>query len=167
MTIWYKYNNKKLKRKVHILDNESGVTLCKTENGSAGLNEEEATDKFPENRTVCSLCQNLSKKQKKGETEKLTKQEDIFDIKNFYGSWQWKKLRYAVIKYYGATCMCCGSTPKAGGAITVDHILPVKKYPKLKLDFNNCQVLCKSCNMGKSDNDFTDFRPKKLFAGGE
>lgn len=76
--------------------------------------------------------------------------------KKFYGSWQWKKLRFEVLKHYGAQCMLCGSTQN----IRVDHIYPRSKFPDLEMDFQNMQVLCHDCNMGKSNNDYTDFRPK-------
>lgn len=75
---------------------------------------------------------------------------------NFYKSWEWKKLRFEVLKYYGAECMLCGSKEN----ICVDHIYPRKKYPQLALNFHNMQVLCRDCNMGKSNDDFTDFRPE-------
>lgn len=73
----------------------------------------------------------------------------------FYNSWSWKRLRYQVLLKYGPVCMLCGSTEK----IVVDHILPISKYPQLRLEFDNLQVLCESCNMGKSNTDYTDFRP--------
>lgn len=73
----------------------------------------------------------------------------------FYASWEWCQLRYAVLQKYGAKCMCCGSIEK----IVVDHIKPRSKYPALELEFSNMQVLCDSCNRGKSNTDFTDWRP--------
>lgn len=73
----------------------------------------------------------------------------------FYKSWEWKKLRLTVIKRYGKKCMCCGSDEK----IVVDHIKPVSTNWFMRLDFENLQVLCNDCNMGKSNDDFTDFRP--------
>lgn len=51
--------------------------------------------------------------------------------------------------------MCCGSRKN----IVVDHIYPISKYPSLSLEFDNLQVLCNDCNQGKSNDDFTDFRP--------
>lgn len=77
---------------------------------------------------------------------------------NFYKSWEWKKLRFEILKFYGRRCMCCGAAPEDGKVIVVDHIKPVKKFWALRLDFNNCQVLCNDCNMGKSGDDETDFR---------
>jgi len=75
---------------------------------------------------------------------------------DFYSSWAWKKLRFEVLKYYGAKCMLCGSEER----ICVDHIYPRKKFPHLEMSFDNLQVLCDSCNRGKSNDDYTDFRPK-------
>jgi len=74
----------------------------------------------------------------------------------FYQSWEWKKLRYEAIKRYGPICMCCGSDYR----IVVDHIKPRRLYPELELDPDNVQILCNDCNMGKSYDDETDFRPK-------
>ena len=83
----------------------------------------------------------------------------LIDSKSFYKSWEWKKLRYAVLKQYGAICMCCGAD-KNSGKICVDHIKPRSRFPKLELEKSNLQVLCESCNMGKSNTDYTDWRPK-------
>jgi 5-methylcytosine-specific restriction endonuclease McrA len=44
--------------------------------------------------------------------------------------------------------------------IVVDHIKPRSRFPELALDPENVQVLCDSCNRGKSCDDYTDFRPK-------
>jgi 5-methylcytosine-specific restriction endonuclease McrA len=52
--------------------------------------------------------------------------------------------------------MLCGATER----IVVDHIKPRRKFPELELDLDNLQVLCNDCNMGKSNDDYTDFRPK-------
>lgn len=77
--------------------------------------------------------------------------------KAFYASWEWKKVRFEVLKKYGPKCMLCGSEER----IVVDHIKPRSRYPALELDVDNLQVLCNDCNMGKSNDDETDFRPKK------
>lgn len=76
--------------------------------------------------------------------------------KGFYDSWEWKKLRYEVLKTYGAICMLCHTH----WHIVVDHIKPRSRYPALALDFDNMQVLCNDCNKGKAADDETDFRPK-------
>jgi len=73
---------------------------------------------------------------------------------SFYSSWEWKKARFETLSRYGAVCMLCNSTER----ICVDHIKPRKKFPELELDLDNLQVLCNDCNMGKSNDDYTDFR---------
>ena len=72
----------------------------------------------------------------------------------FYASWEWKELRYKVLTKYGPVCMLCGAKDE----IVVDHIKPRSKFPDLQLEFDNLQVLCDSCNKGKSNKDYTDFR---------
>ena len=79
--------------------------------------------------------------------------------KLFYKSWEWKKARFETLKKYGSKCMCCGAVER----IVVDHIKPRSKFPHLELDLNNLQVLCNDCNMGKSNDDTTDFRPDQSF----
>ena len=81
---------------------------------------------------------------------------------SFYRSWQWKELRYEVLKFYGSTCMLCGACSLDGKRMVVDYTRPISKYPKLALDFHNCQVLCNDCNMGKGNKDESDWRPEKL-----
>lgn len=76
----------------------------------------------------------------------------------FYGTPEWRKLRYRVIKQRGRRCEACGSTTKT---IHVDHIKPRAKYPHLALEESNLQVLCVDCNMGKGSWDETDWRMKE------
>jgi 5-methylcytosine-specific restriction endonuclease McrA len=54
--------------------------------------------------------------------------------------------------------MCCGASRESGDQIHVDHILPRSLFPEHELEFNNMAVLCRSCNMAKSNTDFTDWR---------
>ena len=82
--------------------------------------------------------------------------------KNFYTSPEWLTLRYRVLELYGATCQCCGATREDGVKIHVDHIKPRSLYPALQLDFRNMQVLCEPCNIGKSNQDETDWRPAEF-----
>lgn len=73
----------------------------------------------------------------------------------FYMTKEWRQLRYSVLVKYGKICMCCGSKQ---GYLHVDHIKPRSKFPELELEFSNLQVLCESCNVGKSNQDQTDWR---------
>lgn len=88
-------------------------------------------------------------------TERRTKE------KRFYVSKAWRELRIAVIvinrKQYGKpTCVLCNAT---SCEMHVDHIKPRSKYPELELDLDNLQLLCKECNLGKSDHYEEDWRP--------
>jgi 5-methylcytosine-specific restriction endonuclease McrA len=86
------------------------------------------------------------------------KPEKIAKKTNFYSTWAWRKLRYQVLKHYESTCMCCGASREIGAEIHVDHIYPRSLYPERALDFDNMQVLCRDCNLAKSNTDITDFR---------
>ena len=76
----------------------------------------------------------------------------------FYHSQAWRELRYRVLNKYGNRCQKCGATKADGAVIQVDHIKPRSKYPELELDFDNLQVLCQDCNMGKSNKYEDDHR---------
>lgn len=80
----------------------------------------------------------------------------------FYESREWKELRYRVLEKHGTDCQCCGAGRKTGAVVHVDHIKPRSRYPELQLDFDNLQVLCEACNIGKSNKFDTDWR---LFDG--
>lgn len=82
-------------------------------------------------------------------------------IKNHYDAFlesrEWLALRHDILKRDGRTCVLCGANGP-GVELHVDHIKPRSKYPMLALDPNNLQVLCKHCNLGKSNRDDTDWR---------
>jgi len=77
---------------------------------------------------------------------------------DFYRSPAWRALRYRVLVAHGNACQCCGASPRKGFPLHVDHIKPRSKYPDLALEFDNLQVLCPDCNLGKSAWDDTDWR---------
>jgi len=79
---------------------------------------------------------------------------------NFYDSKEWRRVRYQALKLHGRQCLCCGQ--KAPNVeLHVDHIKPRSKYPELELDIDNLQILCKDCNLGKSNTDCIDYRIAK------
>lgn len=80
---------------------------------------------------------------------------------DFYRTKEWRELRYKALIKYGRKCMCCGATPETGSVMHVDHIKPRSKYPELKLNLNNLQILCEDCNMGKLNHSSEDFRIEK------
>lgn len=86
----------------------------------------------------------------------ISKKNDV----DFYKSKEWKEIRVRVLEKYECKCMMCGRSPKKHGiVIHVDHIKPRSKYPELSLEFNNLQILCEDCNVGKSNKYDTDWRP--------
>lgn len=83
------------------------------------------------------------------------------DNDEFYSSREWRELRVRVLEKYECKCMMCGRSPKLHGiVIHVDHIKPRSKYPELALTFENLQILCDDCNLGKSNKFSTDWRPE-------
>lgn len=77
---------------------------------------------------------------------------------NFYESREWLTVRYEALKLSNGRCTCCGARPTADNPIHVDHIKPRSLHPALSLTLGNLQVLCKRCNIGKSNTDDTDWR---------
>jgi len=76
----------------------------------------------------------------------------------FFISDQWIKLRYAVLSKRGNQCECCGRSWSVGNPLQVDHIHPRSLYPHLALEEENLQILCRECNLGKSNTDTKDWR---------
>ena len=78
---------------------------------------------------------------------------------NFFHSQRWRALRYEAFRRYGKRCSLCG-TEKA--TFHVDHIKPRSFFPELEYDIENLQILCRDCNLGKSNKDQTDWRKPTL-----
>ena len=89
--------------------------------------------------------------------QKITPEVKKAISKSFYSSREWLELRYKALTTYGAVCQCCGATA-ASTQLHVDHILPKSKYPEKALEISNLQILCRECNVGKSNKDNTDWR---------
>jgi len=80
-------------------------------------------------------------------------------LRDFYDSWEWKRLSYDTKKARGRKCECCGAKAPDVRIVT-DHIKPIRHHWELRLDVSNLQVLCDDCNMGKGSRDDTDWRLK-------
>jgi hypothetical protein len=76
----------------------------------------------------------------------------------FYQSIEWIRIRYEALKRGRGVCECCGVGPQQGAVLNVDHIKPRRLFPELSLDLENLQVLCAQFNMGKGNDDQTDWR---------
>lgn len=79
-------------------------------------------------------------------------------VREFYASFEWRKLRLEILKRDGRQCLCCGAKPEHGVYMHVDHIKPLRFNWELRLDPDNLQVLCEICNHGKGNWDATDWR---------
>ena len=79
---------------------------------------------------------------------------------DFFKSQKWQRLRYEVLCKSNMSCELCGASRRNGAELHVDHIEPRSLRPDLELEVDNLQVLCKACNLGKSNLDNTDFRPR-------
>lgn len=77
----------------------------------------------------------------------------------FYRSKRWRELRRRVFRHYGYRCMSCRAVDTE---MHVDHIKPRSKHPHLSLTFENLQVLCKDCNMEKSNKHAKDYREQAV-----
>jgi len=77
---------------------------------------------------------------------------------NFYQSKEWRQLRRWALSKYGNKCMSCGSTKH----IQVDHIKPTSLYWGLRLKKYNLQIICKKCNLKKSNVYIDDLRPLRV-----
>ncbi|MBT4145675.1 MAG: HNH endonuclease [Gammaproteobacteria bacterium] len=71
----------------------------------------------------------------------------------FYETPAWQRLRYETLKKYRKCCLCGRGDP-----LHVDHIKPRSLFPALELEPDNMQVLCKACNIAKSNRDTSDYR---------
>lgn len=99
---------------------------------------------------------NKNQGKRKVKRQRINRQDDD----QFYLSREWRELRVRVLEKYECKCMMCGRSPKIHGiVIHVDHIKPRSKYPELSLVFENLQILCDDCNLGKSNRYETDWRP--------
>ena len=77
----------------------------------------------------------------------------------FYRSQSWRIARFEALKKSNGRCALCGSPP-GEYSLHVDHIKPRSLYPSEALNPKNLQVLCRDCNLGKSNRDATDWRSK-------
>lgn len=82
---------------------------------------------------------------------------------DFYRSSAWSRLRYEALRGSSGQCELCGAkpSPENGVSLQVDHIKPRSKFPELALDISNTQVLCATCNVGKSNIYVDDWRDEE------
>lgn len=77
---------------------------------------------------------------------------------DFYQSKKWILLTKKVRELYHCGCMKCG---RDNMQTHIDHIFPRSTYPKFQYSIFNLQILCKSCNLEKSNKNTIDYRTKE------
>ena len=143
---------KKASGKTHEIDPTTGKSFCKFENGSKRRILFSA--ETPENRQLCLVCERKKMLDPNGDS--LSKK----DKKDFYASHEWATLRYKAFLEYGNECVVCHRSVN----LTVDHIKPISRYPELKTELSNLQVMCRLCNRGKGGWDETDWKDGKIIS---
>ena len=103
-------------------------------------------------------------KKKKDKPKKNDYKHFYIPSQDFFKMREWQSLRRSVLKKYGLRCMKCGVSRCE---LHVDHIFPRSKFPHLQFEFSNLHVLCRGCNMEKSNHHFTDYRQNKKSASSE
>ncbi len=92
--------------------------------------------------------------------EKL--KQDIYNSEtsslSFYEKPVWIALKNKVLFMYKPICMSCGIDDVE---MHVDHIFPRSTHKYLELNIHNLQVLCRKCNMTKSNRNTIDYRTKE------
>lgn len=72
------------------------------------------------------------------------------DVRDFYKTARWRKLRWAVLLRDGFTCQWpgCGRIEADTSRLIADHIVPVRIDPDRRWDAANLRCLCKACHDG-------------------
>lgn len=107
------------------------------------------------------VCYGAWEKRRRINRSLRAKNRGSIPAEEFYASLAWKKLRYQALAKSSGKCQCCGATGDKA-PLHVDHIKPRSKYPELALVLDNLQVLCADCNIGKMNQDETDWRKPSL-----
>jgi 5-methylcytosine-specific restriction endonuclease McrA len=81
-----------------------------------------------------------------------SKWESEAERQKFYGSKEWRTLRVYIL-YRDKTCKKCSLEESPVMAEEIDHIIPIRERPDLRLDPSNLQALCKRCHSVKSYNE--------------
>jgi 5-methylcytosine-specific restriction protein A len=64
----------------------------------------------------------------------------------------WKRLR-ATVLHKQPLCVHCLDVGRTEAATELDHIVPIRLRPDLRLVVDNLQPLCKSCHSKKTGNE--------------
>jgi 5-methylcytosine-specific restriction endonuclease McrA len=133
--------------------------VCKAV-GFNPLNNAEAV-KFVIAFSQSKVVEDVWRRRRKTNRALRAKARGSLPSEEFYASLSWRKIRYQALARSAGRCECCGATGDKA-PLHVDHIKPRSKYPDLALVIANLQVLCADCNIGKLNQDETDWRKPVL-----
>ena len=114
--------------------------------------------------TVAEVLEYITATERQKAVEK--EQSGDLKLKKFYGSFQWRKLRYEFLRTQPKPLRCCLCNRSAADAVKLccDHVKSVRRHPELKLSLSNLQVTCSECNTGKGSDWADDWRARKIEA---
>lgn len=148
-------DKKKRERKARKLEQQATFDAQRAIAIAAGVLVQQIPFETRKRRELSNRQAKALRKQNRQEAVALRFREDIHYRpgmrSEFYQTRQWRELRWQVLVKHGAICKVCGVTPEHGAIMHVDHIKPRSKFPDLELVFDNLQVLCEDCNIGKSN----------------
>lgn len=86
------------------------------------------------------------------------------DVKKFYNSSDWQRIRQQVLQRDNYECVRCKSLGKVGSPDFVHHIKHLTKYPELGLTLSNLETLCHKHHEDEHPEKFVkarrNFKPK-------
>jgi len=110
-------------------------------------------------RQLAVIIQFMNRRQEVDSTgPEITKDETLTPKEKdslFYLSSEWREMRTYILDIYGSKCMKCRTSE---GEFHVDHIIPRSIRKDLELEPDNLQVLCRFCNVSKSNRNQIDYR---------
>jgi hypothetical protein len=80
-------------------------------------------------------------------------------LHNFYQSSEWKQLKNKFLEASEKVCVVCGLRH----SLHVDHIKPIRHYWESRLDNNNLQVMCGTCNKEKGSKMYWTLEEHRRF----
>lgn len=131
---------------------ELGKDMCFLCGKALSPNRGKRLRKFCSKSHLSQYCKMIVRKGSLNKPKKPTLPKD------FYNDKRWLTLRYEALRSLPRECCLCKAT---NVEIHVDHIKPKSKYPELAFELNNLQILCRECNLGKSNKYEDDWRDPK------
>jgi 5-methylcytosine-specific restriction endonuclease McrA len=70
----------------------------------------------------------------------------LIDLRGFYQSPEWMRVRRRVLVRDNYCCVLCKMSVRAKKQSRVDHIVPLKKDYSRRFDMTNLRTLCPACD---------------------